>query len=260
MWPKIGETDTYSYFYGLSMVVHLGLALWLCRRRAIRLRVGVGLSLCYAWGMSIGAKILYDLLHHRLDWHNYLDGSYYFADGMWGGPLAYLAVAVAAIVIFARDKRGLVDVAVLALPVPMMLAKVACFVNGCCYGAACDWPWALSFAEGADAPAGIPRHATQLYESGVLLVIQLVFVALDRKRWLGTLVLWFVALYGLGRPLSEFFRAPAEREPFIGTLTASQAVCLSASLICLITLLIYSARTSKPSPEPEDSGIAQDTA
>ncbi len=64
---------------------------------------------------------------------------------------------------------------------------------------------------------------------------------------------------GGGRPLSEFFRAPAEREPFIGTLTASQAVCLSASLICLIALLIYNARTSKPSPEVEDSDIGQDT-
>ena len=259
MWPKIGETDTYSYFYGLSMLVHLGLALWLCRRRGIRLRVGVGLGLCYAWGMGLGAKLLYDILHHRLDWRNYLDIDYYFADGLWGGPLAYLAVAVAAIMIFARDKRGMVDVAVLALPVPMMLAKVACFVNGCCYGAACDWPWAVSFVEGVDAPAGIPRHATQLYEIGVLLVIQLVFAVLGRRRWRwrGTLVLWFVALYGLGRPLSEFFRAPAEREPFIGALTASQVVCLSASLTCLIALLIYSARTSTPTPQPEGGGITQ---
>ncbi len=257
MWPEIGETATYSYFYGLSMLVQLALALWLCRRRGVRLRVGVGLGLCYAWGMGIGAKLLYDVLHDRLDWRNFLDGSYYSSGGMWGGPLAYLAVASAAIVMFSRDRRGLLDVAVVVLPVPMMLAKAACFVNGCCYGAACDWPWAVSFVEGADAPAGIPRHATQLYEIGVLLVIQLVFAVLDRRRWRGTMGLWFVALYGLGRPLSEFFRATAEREPFIGTLTASQVFCLSASLVCLIALLIYSARTSTPRPEPEGGGSAQ---
>ncbi len=94
MWPKIGETDTYAYFYGLSMLVHLGLAVWLCRRRGIRLRVGVGLGLCYAWGMGIGAKLLYDILHHRLAWRNYLDIDHYLAAGcgaarllIWRWPL-----------------------------------------------------------------------------------------------------------------------------------------------------------------------------
>ncbi len=62
------------------------------------------------------------------------------------------------------------------------------------------------------------------------------------------LVLWFVALYGLGRPLSEFFRAPAEREPFIGTLTASQIVCLAAALTCLVALLVYQRRTLASTP------------
>ncbi|MFQ5757741.1 MAG: prolipoprotein diacylglyceryl transferase family protein [Acidiferrobacterales bacterium] len=53
----------------------------------------------------------------------------------------------------------------------MILAKVACFVNGCCYGAESSVPWAMALADGARGPAGIPRHPTPLYEIFVLAVI-----------------------------------------------------------------------------------------
>jgi prolipoprotein diacylglyceryltransferase len=226
------------------MLVHLGLALWLCRRGKVRLRIGAGLGFCYFWGMSCGAKILYDILHHRLDWRNYLDIHYYFETGAWGGPLAYLAVAVGAIVLFARNKRRLMDIAVLALPVPMILAKVSCFLNGCCYGRESGLPWAVAFVEGAKAPAGIARHPTQLYEIAVLAVILLVFAVLDRERWRGTLLYWFVAIYGLGRPLTEFFRDSEAHDPLLGPLSASQFVCGAAAVVCVIALAAFSRHWS----------------
>lgn len=246
MWPEVGEVRTYVFPYVLSMLVHLGLALWLCRRGKVSLWVGSGLGFCYFWGMCCGAKILYDILHHRLDWHNYLDIDYYFQDGAWGGPLAYLGAAVGVIVLFARDKRGLADITVLALPIPMILAKVACFLNGCCYGRASDLPWAVTFVEGARAPAGIARHPTQLYEIIVLMVILLVFAALDRERWRGTLLLWFVAIYGLGRPLTEFFRDSGAHEPMLGPLSASQVVCTAAAVACVAALVVIGRRLSVP--------------
>jgi len=130
----------------------------------------------------------------------------------------------------------LLDLVALTLPIPMILAKIACLMNGCCYGAPCDLPWALSFPEGAKAPTGIPRHPTQLYEIAVLIIIAVVFQRLDRVRWRGTLVLWFVMLYGLGRPLTEWFREAPERVPTIGPITASQAVCMVAAVISALAL------------------------
>jgi phosphatidylglycerol:prolipoprotein diacylglycerol transferase len=197
--------------------------------------------------MVVGARILYDILHGRLAWRNYVDIDYYFGKGLWGGPLAYLGLATVGILLFGRNKRSLLDVMVLALPVPMILAKLACFYNGCCYGTESTLPWAVAFPEGAEAPADVFRHPTQLYEMVVLVVILLTFQIVDRDRWRGGLVFWFVGLYGLGRPLTEFFRASEERVPRVGSLTDSQVVCLGAAAVAVLALLVWRWRTVRRS-------------
>jgi phosphatidylglycerol:prolipoprotein diacylglycerol transferase len=198
--------------------------------------------------MAVGARILYDVLEYRFDFRNYLHFGYYFTDGLWGGPLAYLMVAVPFALLYGDDRRKLLDFTVLTLPLPMILAKIACFVNGCCYGLPCAWPWCLASVEGADAQAGIPRHPTQLYEIVVLAVILLVFGLLDRRRWQGMLVFWFLLLYGLGRPLTEVFRMPDIRRPTAGSLTTSQAVCLAGALIAAAVLLLSERHRHKDPP------------
>jgi len=241
-------------FYILSMIVHMWLAIRLCRRRGVTWKAGVGLGLCYIWGMCVGAKILYDVLNNRLDWGDYLDISYYFGRGFWGGPLAYLAVAVTGVVVFARDRRMMLDVVVLALPVPMILAKVACFVNGCCYGAESSVPWAMALADGAWGPAGVPRHSTPLYEILVLVVIMIVFVKLDERRWRGTLLAWFVLLYGLGRPLTELFRATDELRMPVGPFSASQVTCIAAAVVAAVSLAFLRPQHGVSTASAHDSG------
>ncbi|MCP4248483.1 MAG: prolipoprotein diacylglyceryl transferase [bacterium] len=245
MWRETGSLLTYSIVYGLSMVAHIGLAIWICRRRRIRIRVGIALGLCYVWGMMVGAHVLYDLLHRSFDWHNYLDPGYYFKSGMWGGPLAYLAIATPAALLLARDRRAMLDLIARTLVVPMMLAKAACFANGCCYGAASRWPWAVTFPPGGEdytAPAGIARHPTQLYEILVLVIIQAVFLRLDERRWKGTLMAWLVMFYGAGRALSEVFRAAERHEAVVGPLSSSQVACLAGALVAGLALLVVRPR------------------
>jgi phosphatidylglycerol:prolipoprotein diacylglycerol transferase len=240
MLREINGVLTYAIIYSLGMMAFVLIALWLCRRKEIPIRNGVLLGLCYIWSMNTGARILYDVLNNRFNWLNYFDPAYYMEPGMWGGPLMYLAIATAGTLLLARDRRSMLDITVLALPVPMILAKVACFANGCCYGAACSMPWAVTFPEGGTertAPAGVPLHPTQLYEIMVLAIIVVIFVVLDRKRWKGTLLAWFAMLYGVGRPLTEFFRSPEKLNAIIGPLTLSQAICLTAALVAGLALI-----------------------
>ena len=136
----------------------------------------------------------------------------------------------------------LLDLVVLTLPIPMILAKVACFVNGCCYGAPSEMPWALSFPVGAEAPPGVFLHPTQLYEIAVLTVIAFALWGLRRAGQNGTLLLWFVVLYGLGRPLTEWFRTPKEHVPSFGAFTASQVTCTAAALLAAVTLFALCIR------------------
>ncbi len=241
MLREINGVLTYAIIYSLGMMTFVLIALWLCRREEIPLRSRVLLGLCYIWSMNTGARIFYDILNDRFDWLNYFDPAYYMKPGMWGGPLVYLAIATAGTLLLARDRRSMLDIVVLTLPVPMIQAKNACFANGCCYGAVCSLPWAVTFPEGGTertAPAGVALYPTQLYEIIVLAIIVVFFVVLDRKRWKGTLLAWFVMLYGVGRPLAEFFRAPEKLDAVIGPLTLSQAICFVAALVAGIALII----------------------
>lgn len=242
MWPKIGDFRIYSVVYALSVVAYFVTAKYWCRRRLIPPRIGYLFGVLYAFGMVVGARVLYDIFKNRFDIHNYLHIGYYVTDGMWGGPLAFLMTAVAWAFLHPARMRDLLDLSVLALPIPLILAKFACFLNGCCYGAPCSWPWCISCAEGSKAPPGIARHQTPLYEIMVLMAIVVFFQWVDHRRWNGRLILWFGLFYGIGRPLTEAFRVPDAARPQAGFLSASQAVCLAGATTAAALLILARPR------------------
>ncbi|MBD3217636.1 MAG: hypothetical protein GF310_05115 [candidate division Zixibacteria bacterium] len=65
---------------------------------------GIALGFSYAFAMNAGARLMYDILHHRVDFLNYIDPSYYMKPGLCGGPLVYLAIAMTGELLLARDK------------------------------------------------------------------------------------------------------------------------------------------------------------
>lgn len=250
--PSLGPLRIHLLVYATSLVAHCALTQRWCRRLALPRRIGLGLSTCYLLGMAVGARLLYDVVQHQFHPGNYLRPAYYFGDGLWGGPLAYLLLATGYVMArllvqgrefrgsqewkFAAHARAMLDIMVLSLPISLAIAKVACLLNGCCFGAPCDWPWGVVYPYHAAPPAGIARHPTQIYEIAALLFIYIVLVTLERRRWQAMLPLWFVFLYGIARPMTEFFRMPSERRPFIGVLTASQAICLAGATVAFLAL------------------------
>lgn len=244
MWPTLFGIKTYPVFYLAAMVLLPLLVRRRCRKQGVPndRRWAAALGWIFIFGMIVGAKMMFDLLHGAWGGWRYLSPQYYMAGGMWGGPLAYLALAVPAALLYRPDRRAMLDIVALTLPLPMFVAKLACFVNGCCYGAPCDWPWGMTLHAGASGPTDVARHPTPLYELLVLAGILLVYRLLDRERWKGRLLLWFVALYGIGRPLTEYFRGDGARLPDVGPFTASQAVCLTAAGVAGVLLLAASRR------------------
>src|SRR3990170_2457097 len=56
------------------------------------------------------------------------------------------------------------------------IGRLGCLAAGCCWGAVCHRPWAITFNkpdahELTGVPLGIPLHPTQLYESLAELAI-----------------------------------------------------------------------------------------
>ncbi len=253
MWPKIGPLPTFGIMYLIGIVLYFLVSWRVAKRSGLRRRVWITASVCYLVGMTLGAKLLFDLRHGPVDLMALFRSEHYLQGGLWGGLLAYWALAVPAVLLLARDKRAALDLVGLSMPIPWIAAKLGCLLHGDCYGKPCSLPWAITFPEGArGAPAGVPLHPTQLYEVGIMLVILLVFAMLRSERWRGTKLLWFLAIYGLGRALTDFLRGDTEGYLYFGLLSLTQVLCLVAVDVAIVVLGVHLYQT-RPRPLPAAS-------
>jgi phosphatidylglycerol:prolipoprotein diacylglycerol transferase len=254
MWPKIGPYPLYAFIYYAGTLAQFVLCYLIARKLRLRWPIWVAVGICYSLGMFVGAKILYDVFrgHFSLGalftWQHWMDG------GMWGGPLAFLALAVPVVLLLAPDRRAGLDLVALSLPIPLIIAKLACLSHGCCHGRPTNLPWAITFPEGGATPAGVPLHPTQVYEILVLLVALVVLSRLDRRRWRGTLLLWFLAVYGPGRALAELFRADLQQRVLVGGLSLSEVLCAGVGLLSIL-ILIYRRRRFSSTLEPAERDV-----
>ena len=240
MWPRIGPIPTFSIFYIIGILSHYPISFLLAGRLGLRHRVWIAVSVCYNFGMIVGAKALYDIQHSQFDFRALLSINRYMQGGLWGGLLVYLCMSVPLVLVLTKHRRAALDLIALAIPIPWIFAKLGCLFNGCCYGRECSLPWAITFPEGAAAaPAGIPLHPVEVYEILVVLCIIGVFIALKRRWGSGTMLLWFLILYGFGRAATEIWRGDIDHHLYIGPLTLSQFICLAAACISIIVLFLY---------------------
>ncbi|MFB0525768.1 MAG: prolipoprotein diacylglyceryl transferase [Phycisphaerae bacterium] len=239
MWPRIGPVPTYSILYIVGFISYFIVGFHFAKKLGLRHRVWIVAGICYMVGMTFGAKALYDIYSGQFDLRALFSISHYFKGGLWGGLLAYLVLAVPLVLILAKRRWEALDLVGLSIPLPWIFVKLACLFNGCCYGKASSLPWAISFPKGArGAPAGIPLHPTQIYEILVVVCIFAFFKFLKYERWRGTMLLWFLFLYGTGRAVTEFFRGDVEHHFYIGGLTLSQIICFVSAGVSIILLLL----------------------
>lgn len=239
MWPRIGTVPTYGVLYFLGIVAHFLIGRRVARRLGLRRRVWIAAGVCYIVGMTAGAKFLYHARRLEFDPMVVFSARHYVQGGLWGGLLAYMLLAVPLALLLARNKRAGLDLVALCVPVPWAMAKLGCLLNGCCYGKPCSLPWGVVFPAGAgDTPAGIPLHPTQIYEIIIMALLVVAFRLLRDQRWRGTMLLWFVAIYGLGRAATDMFRGDADRYVYIGPITLTQLVCVTATFIAIGTLAL----------------------
>ncbi len=237
----IGSHPVYSYGVFLFLAFLLGV---LVAGREIE-RKGLERSSIYAVGAAaavsgvLGARLFYVLGH----WEEFSSRWGSLLDLNMRGLVFYggLALAVPVCVLVARwtglPPGRTADAVGLALPLSLAVARVGCFLNGCCGGRPSSLPWAVTFPGSAAAV-----HPTQLYE---LLLDLALFLLLLRLRvrmnrdW--DLFLVSVGGYGAVRFLVEFFRyhASPSAGPFF------QAVSLTVA-VTLISLAVWRERRAGP--------------
>lgn len=170
------------------------------------------------------------ILGGRLGYVLFYKPAYYLAHpleipAVWQGGMAFhggFLGVVLAIIVFCRrnDIRlsAVADSVALAVPVGLLLGRIANFINAELWGRQTELPWGVIFpGEAAQSCATLTtlcaRHPSQLYEAfleGALLLIVLSWLAFRRGAlktpWLIS-GLFFVG-YGLGRFVVEFVRQP----------------------------------------------------
>jgi phosphatidylglycerol:prolipoprotein diacylglycerol transferase len=142
---------------------------------------------------------------------------------VWYGG-AILAGVLMAVLAWRRrlPARALADILLPACLLGLAIGRVGCFINGCCWGARCDLPWAVSYH-------GALVHPAQLYETGVCLALFALLWWIPGQTRPGTRAMVGLIGYAVWRFLNEYLRdhtALVERDVLGLTLTTSQITSL----------------------------------
>lgn len=250
MFPKlITIGDFFLPTYGVMVAAGFLAGLWVTIRLAKRKglpaeEIGNLAVYCALAGMA-GSKILMVLMNFgeyaaepaRLFSRDTLlsAGVYY------GGFLAALGFGY----LYIRKKRlpilRTMDVLAPGVALGHTIGRLGCFAAGCCWGLACDRPWAVTFRNPdshalVGVPLGIPLHPTQLYESSLTLLVFSILLGRTKTEYkAGSQLGLYLVLYSLARFSVEFFRYH-EQAPLAFGLSVTQwiAVALLAAGIWLL--------------------------
>lgn len=252
MWPnvlKAGEFSlpTYGVFHFVAIAA-LGLwGGWWLGRKGAEPAVAIDAAVGYPLTVFFAGHLAYCLLEFGLttaalrQMLNFVDG------GLWGGP-AFLGVFVILYTLLRRFPLG-VTLDLLAPPLLLCLGvgRIGCFLGGCCWGQPTEGPFGLNLHPDCTFkyPDG-PLHPLPLYDSlwaGGALVILLILSA--RRLRPGSVFLWFVILYAIGRFLTELLRYDYVAKTGLFGLYLSQFVELG-SIAAAVALLVWISRKRKP--------------
>jgi phosphatidylglycerol:prolipoprotein diacylglycerol transferase len=154
--PWVGGQAIYGY--GVMMVLGffaaLQLAQFMARRSGINPEVFVNAGLIALVTGVIGARLSHVLENlpqytspKRTAWENFQDAYNIRSGGLtfYGGfLLAFPCVVAYGLYKRVPVRRGM-DIVAPCLMVGLAFGRIGCFLNGCCYGAECNVPWAVQF-------------------------------------------------------------------------------------------------------------------
>ena len=204
----------YGFFLALAFIVGMLVSFWYLRKQFMDAYVVFELVLAAAVGGIIGARIFY-IIGHWSDFSSAWWEIFYFWDveGLvfYGGLIFGIAAAVAVVKWRGLSIGVVLDSGGLAVPAALAVARVGCYLNGCCYGKSTSLPWGVTFPPSTQLSMGMPPnpiHPTQIYEIIMDVAILIILLVIYKKfRYRGEIMLSFIMLYAVARFINEFFRA-----------------------------------------------------
>lgn len=224
---KIGSfpIGTYGLLLTLGFFLALGLAMRLGRRNGVAPEALSDLAISLLLAGVIGSRVLMIVVDqiNGAPLSQAFDVNYLRAGGaIHGGIIAGV------LVFFWRIRRLHLPLALTldcitpAVALGQAIGRLGCFAAGCCYGTECHLPWAVTFTN-ADAgmysgtPLGMPLHPVQLYTFVAnLAIVGLLLGVHKHRRFAGQVSACYFILEGIGRMVTEIWRADLDRGVWMG--------------------------------------------
>lgn len=138
--------------YGLMMVLGFLAALWMARRRCLKLRENPLHITNFAVYPLLAGVVGARAMHVMHNWSSFYRHDLKAIFAIWSGGLEFLGGLVLAILVmlvyFKHKKLPILKFLDILAPAAMLglaFGRVGCLLNGCCYGAPCELPWAIRF-------------------------------------------------------------------------------------------------------------------
>ena len=187
-----------------------------------------------------------------VNWSRYRDAPAWDTFKLWEGGLVWyggiLAAVPFAILYLSKRKMplwGSTDIMYIGCICALGFARWGCLLAGCCYGEACDLPWAVTYTNadsvvvrevGVDHAAHL--HPTPIYASLMAFAITGFLLWLQRrKRFDGQVFAAGLGLYALGRFSIEFVRGDHAR----GFVDVAKETVVSTSQLIGIAIFAFAA-------------------
>lgn len=204
----------YGFFYFLATILVVVGAFFLARKRGFeRNKLFIFLLSVSVSGFA-GARIL----HFLTNWEAYASGGYnIFSLSMEGFAISGgIACALLAGWLVSKKMKldfwKLGDTSVVFLGVGIFMARIGCFLNGCCFGKKTSLPWGVHFPNLSQAHQyqlshGIGNfftasaiHPTQIYEALAALIGSLLAIYFISKKYpAGVAILYFILWFSFFR-------------------------------------------------------------
>jgi phosphatidylglycerol---prolipoprotein diacylglyceryl transferase len=243
---KLGSFSV--HWYGVMIAIAFLLGIWTASRRGMRdgiapekiLDIGPWLIV----GMIIGARALYVISYREILFQDPL-----FPRAPWteifmvqrGGVVFYgglIGASLACILYTRRHKLPLWKIADILAPsiaLGYVFGRIGCLLNGCCYGRACDLPWAIRYPASETGLPAWPVHPTQVYDSLLNLGLYLGLAWLyRRKKFDGQVFAVYLICYAVTRSFVETFRGDYTPLHLHGGLTPAHLVSIGILLAGLV--------------------------
>jgi phosphatidylglycerol:prolipoprotein diacylglycerol transferase len=245
---KIGKLSLYTY--GLFVALGFVAGIMVARHEGKRLQEDQDkiMDLCFYVLIAAiaGSRLFYVFTNFSMFISDPLE-----IFRIWNGGLVFyggfILALISAIVYVKRKGMSLFktsDIMAPALAIGHAIGRIGCFFAGCCYGKACDLPWAVTFTSPDSlAPLNIPLHPTQLYAAAAnLMIFIFIWLLRGRKKFDGQIFWIYVLLYGAARSIIEVFRGDFRGDLVFGTLSISQTIGGSMVVVSIVMLVLLGKR------------------